>query len=66
MSDGRSRLERPWLVWATVATILGLGGNVELISERIIDTNYKLSFDFFHVRNRTLIKMFWYFFENKQ
>lgn len=35
------------------------GGNVRLIPEEIIDTEYKLSFVFlFPVRNRTPIKIF--------
>lgn len=39
----------------------GRGGNVELISERITDTSCKWGFSFFlNIRNRILIKMFWY------
>lgn len=45
----------------------GWSGNVRLIPEEIIDTEYKLSFVFlFPVRNRTPIKMFCFVFENKQ
>lgn len=33
-SDRRNRLERPWLLWATVATILGLGWKCEINPRR--------------------------------
>ena len=46
----KSRLERPWLIWATVATIWGRGGNTKLISEKVTGTNYKLSFEFFECK----------------